>query len=216
MTSNEAATMEGVTVIDHPLMRVKLTQLRDERTGSDEFRRALREIASLMVFEIARDFQTEPRRVRTPLACYEGAQLACPVIVAPILRAGLGMAEGMLNVLSDVSLGHIGMFRNEETLRPESYYFKLPAHLPHAEALVVDPMLATGRSATAAIEKIKAHGARRVRFACVVACPEGLVQLRSAHPDVPIYTAAIDEGLNERGYIVPGLGDAGDRYFGTC
>lgn len=207
--------MEGVTVIDHPLIRVKLTKIRDAATSSEDFRRELRELTTLMTFEVARDFETEPTVVQTPLAECEGSVLARPVIVAPILRAGLSFADGMVNVLSDVSVGHIGMFRNEETLRPESYYFKLPSHLASAEVLVVDPMLATGWSATAAISQLKASGARRLRFVCLVSCPEGLRQVRGEHPDVPVFTAAIDSGLNERGYIVPGLGDAGDRYFGT-
>jgi len=210
-----AEKFEGVTVVDHPLIRVKLTKIRDAKTDSEEFRRELRELATLMAFEVARDFQTQPVRVQTPLAECEGCVLARPVIVAPILRAGLAFVDGMLNVLSDVSVGHIGMFRNDETLRPESYYFKLPSHLSTAEVLVVDPMLATGWSATAAITKLKESGAKYLRFVCLVSCPEGLAQLRGTHPDVKIFTAAIDTGLNERAYIVPGLGDAGDRYFGT-
>ena len=208
---------DGVTVIEHPLIRVKLTKIRDERTSSEDFRRELRELATLMTFEVARDFQTSPLRIRTPLAEYDGAQLARPVIIAPILRAGLSFVDGMLDVLSsqDVSVGHIGLFRDEKTLRPQSYYFKLPSHLAEAEVLVVDPMLATGWSATAAISQLKEKGAKYLRFVCLVSCPEGLRQVRSAHPDVPVFTAAIDAGLNERAYIVPGLGDAGDRYFGT-
>lgn len=212
---NTASTLPGVTVVDHPLVLVKLAEMRDETTASTLFRDRLREIASLMVFEVARDFSTDPTVVRTPLAECPGHRLRRPVIVVPVLRAGLGMADGMLAALADVSLGHIGMFRNEETLRPESYYFKLPAHLAEAEVLVVDPMLATGWSATAAIAQLKKHGARRIRFVCLVSCPEGLRQLHDAHPDVRIFTAVVDERLNEKGYILPGLGDAGDRYFGT-
>ena len=168
-----------------------------------------------MTFEVARDFETVGRTIETPLAPYAGASLARPVIIAPILRAGLGFVDGMLQVLSDASVGHIGMYRNETTHRPESYYFKLPSHLGSAEVLVVDPMLATGWSATGAITKLKEEGAKHLRYVCLVSCPQGLRQLRSAHPDVPIYTAAIDPELNENAYIVPGLGDAGDRYFGT-
>jgi len=205
----------GVTVVEHPLILVKLSAMRDAKTESREFRRKLGEVATLMVTEVARNLETIPRPVQTPLAPFEGRRLARPIILAPILRAGLGMAEGMQHVLSDVSIGHIGMFRNEETLRPESYYFKLPAHLAQAEVIVVDPMLATGWSACAAIAELKKHGATRIRFACIVSCPEGIAQLRGAHPDVHIFTASIDDGLNEKGYIVPGLGDAGDRYFGT-
>jgi len=175
----------------------------------------LRELATLMTFEVARDLQTVDRVVETPLAPYTGAALARPVIIAPILRAGLSFVDGMLQVLSNASVGHIGMYRNEETHRPESYYFKLPSHLGAADVLVVDPMLATGWSATGAITQLKESGARHLRYVCLVSCPAGLKQLREAHPDVPIFTAAIDPELNANAYIVPGLGDAGDRYFGT-
>ena len=205
----------GVTVIEHPLIRVKLTRLRDERTEPEEFRARLAEIATLLVFEATRDLPTRPHHIRTPLEKYEGAALVRPIIVAPILRAGLGMVEGMLHVLSDVSVGHIGMKRDEHTHRPVSYYFNLPPHLPHADVIVVDPMLATGHSASAAIAKLKEAGAQRIRLICVVSCPEGLQQVCGAHPDVPVFTAAVDPILNEKAYIVPGLGDAGDRYFGT-
>ncbi|HEX8313188.1 MAG TPA: uracil phosphoribosyltransferase [Chthoniobacteraceae bacterium] len=206
----------GVTVIDHPLVRVKLTQLRDARTGSEDFRARVGEIATLLVFEATRDLETRVCPVQTPLAAYEGRGLTRPIIVAPILRAGLGMVEGMLRLLPAVSVGHIGIFRNEETRRPESYYFNMPAQLPQANVLVVDPMLATGWSATAAITQLKEQGATSIRFICLVSCPPGLEQLRSAHPDVQIYTAEIDPELDSRAYIVPGLGDAGDRYFGTA
>jgi uracil phosphoribosyltransferase len=207
--------MEGVTLIDHPLIRVKLTIVRDRTTPSDVFRREVRELATLMTFEVARTFQTVERTVQTPLAAHHGEDLARPVIIAPILRAGLSFVDGMLQVLSNASVGHIGMYRNEVTHRPESYYFKLPAHLGAAEVLVVDPMLATGWSATGAITQLKESGAKHIRYVCLVSCPTGLMQLREAHPDVPIFTAAIDPELNENAYIVPGLGDAGDRYFGT-
>lgn len=206
---------DGTVVVDHPLVQAKLAQIRDVRTEPKDFRRKLRELSLLMAFEIARDLETVAVRVRTPLEECEGVRLARPVILAPILRAGLGMAEGMLSVFPDVSIGHIGMFRNEETLRPENYYFKSPAHLPDADVILMDPMLATGWSATAAVEKLKLHGAKRIRFACIVACPEGIAQLRGSHPDVPVFAAVVDRGLNEKGYILPGLGDAGDRYFGT-
>lgn len=205
----------GITIVDHPLIRVKVARMRDQKTGAEEFRRLLREISALLVFEVTRDFETKATQVQTPLALCPGSVLARPVIIAPILRAGLGMVDGLLHAIPEASVGHIGMFRNEETLRPESYYFNLPAHLPEAEVIVVDPMLATGWSATAAITKIKEAGAQRIRFLCLLSCREGLDQLRGAHPDVPIFTAVVDAGLNERGYILPGLGDAGDRYFGT-
>jgi uracil phosphoribosyltransferase len=213
--SSSNSNWPGVTVVDHPLVRVKLTQLRDATTSSRDFRARLAEVATLMVFEVARDLATKLRTIETPLAPYEGAALASPVIVAPILRAGLGMVEGMLRLLPDVSVAHIGMFRNEETRRPESYYFKAPPHLAEADVLLVDPMLATGWSATAAISQLKERGAKSIRFVCLVSCPDGIEQVRTAHPDVPIFTAAVDSHLDERAYIVPGLGDAGDRYFGT-
>jgi uracil phosphoribosyltransferase len=205
----------GVTVVDHPLVQVKLTQLRDVRTGSAEFRLRLNELSTLMVFEATRSLATRPETVQTPLAACEGCALARPVVVAPILRAGLGLIEGMLDLLPDVSVAHIGMFRNEETRRPETYYFRAPAHLAEADVLLVDPMLATGFSATGAVAQLKEAGAVSIRFVCLVTCPEGIAQLRGAHPDVAIFTAAIDPGLDARAYIVPGVGDAGDRYFGT-
>ena len=210
-----APSPDGVTVIDHPLVQVKLTHLRDARTGSADFRARLNELSTLMVFEATRDLATRPAPIQTPLAPHEGCALARPVIVAPILRAGLGLVEGMLALLPDVSVAHIGMFRNEVTRRPESYYFKAPAHLADADVILVDPMLATGWSATGAVAQLKEAGAKSVRFVCIVTCAEGLAQLRGAHPDVRIFTAAIDPVLNDRAYIVPGLGDAGDRYFGT-
>ena len=205
----------GVTVVDHPLVRVKLTRLRDETTAPGEFRARLAELSTLLIWEATRDLPTRPEKIRTPLADHEGSVLARPIIIAPILRAGLGMVEGMLHVLADVSVGHIGMKRDEHTHRPTSYYFNLPAHLPEAEVIVVDPMLATGHSSSAAISQLKQAGATRIRFVCCVCCPEGLSQVCGEHPDVRVYTAAIDAGLNEKAYIVPGLGDAGDRYFGT-
>jgi uracil phosphoribosyltransferase len=210
-----ATSFPGVTVIDHPLIRVKVTQLRDAATGSADFRVRLNELATLMVFEATRDLATRPVRVRTPLAETDGAVLVRPIVVAPILRAGLGLVEGMLDLLPDVSVAHIGMFRNEETRRPESYYFKAPAHLPDADVILVDPMLATGWSATAAVTQLKEAGATSVRFVCLVSCHAGVRQLSGAHPDVRIFTSALDPDLNDRAYIVPGLGDAGDRYFGT-
>lgn len=207
---------DGVTVIDHPLVQVKLTQLRDVETGSREFRARLNELSTLMVFEATRDLATRPALIRTPLAPHEGRELARPVVVAPILRAGLGLVEGMLRLLPHVSVAHIGMFRNEQTHRPESYYFKAPAHLAEADVILVDPMLATGGSATGAVAQLKSAGAQSVRFVCIVSCAEGLAQLRGTHPDVRVFTAAVDPELNDRAYIVPGLGDAGDRYFGTA
>jgi uracil phosphoribosyltransferase len=211
----DSSDQAPVVVIEHPLVQVKLTELRDAQTSSNDFRARVSELAMLMVFEATRDLQTRPQMVRTPLADHQGSALVRPIIVAPILRAGLGMLEGMLQLLPDVSVAHIGMFRDETTHRPTTYYFKAPAHVADADVIVVDPMLATGWSATGAIAQLKKSGARSIRFVCLVSCRAGLEQLRGAHPDAPIYTAAIDPVLNERAYIVPGLGDAGDRYFGT-
>lgn len=206
---------DHVTLIDHPLVRVKLTEMRDAATPTHVFRERLAEVATLMLSEVTRDLPMQPRTVRTPLAEHAGAALARPLIIAPILRAGLGVVEGMLHLLPEAGVAHIGMFRNEQTLRPETYYFKAPSHLAEADVIVVDPMLATGWSATAALTMLKERGARWLRYVCLVSCPQGIEQLRAAHPDVPVFTAAVDSHLNEKGYIVPGLGDAGDRYFGT-
>lgn len=211
----ELSSHARVTLIAHPLVQVKLTQLRDAKTGATEFRARVCELAMLMVFEATRDLAVRPAVIDTPLASHEGHALVRPLVLAPILRAGLGMLEGMLQILPDASVAHIGMFRDETTHRPSSYYFKAPAQLAAADVIVVDPMLATGWSATSAISQLKAHGATAIRFVCLVSCPPGLEQLRAAHPDVTIYTAAIDPLLNEHAYIVPGLGDAGDRYFAT-
>jgi len=206
---------EKVVLVDHPLVRAKLTRIRDKETSHEEFRRGISELAALLAFEATRTIETVPAAVQTPLAPFAGAALARPVILVPILRAGLGMVDGMFRVMPEASVGHIGLFRDETTHRPQNYYFNLPAHLSSADVIVLDPMLATGWSATAAIGQLKAKGASRIRFVCLVSCPEGLAQVCGAHPDVPVFTAAIDERLDERAYIVPGLGDAGDRYFGT-
>lgn len=168
-----------------------------------------------MAFEVTRGLGTLPSVVQTPLARHEGAVLDRPVVLAPILRAGLGMVEGMLQVVPDASVAHIGLARCEETHLPRSYYFKAPLHLGEAEVIVTDPMLATGGSAAAAIAQLKSGGAKLIRYMCIVCCPPGIARLRAEHPDVPIFTAAVDPELDSRAYIVPGLGDAGDRYFGT-
>lgn len=210
-----ASLPTGVILVDHPLVRVKLTQLRNAQTSSAEFRHRLTELATLMAFEVTRNLGTLPHPVQTPLAPFEGAVLDRPVVLAPILRAGLGMVEGMLQVVSDASVAHIGLARCEETHLPRSYYFKAPTNLAEADVIVTDPMLATGGSAVAAIDQLKAGGAQTIRYMCIVCCPQGIERLRTAHPDVTIFTAAIDPELDHRAYIVPGLGDAGDRYFGT-
>lgn len=202
-------------VIRHPLVHVRLTTLRDRETTSLQFRNALRELASLMVFEATRHFETRSISIRTPLATTEGYLLASPLVVVPILRAGLGMADAIQQLLPEAAIGHIGMFRDETTLSPTSYYYKQPAFLGEAKVLLVDPMLATGHSAAAAISKLKESGAKNITFICLVCCPEGLAVLAQHHSDVPVYTASVDECLNDSGYILPGLGDSGDRYFGT-
>ncbi len=202
-------------VVNHPLIRVKLAVLRDEETPSPEFRRLMTEISALMAFEVTRDVETVTTEVRSPLSECSGERLQRPFSLVPILRAGLGMLEGFSKVLPDADVGHIGMYRNEKTLRPESYFFKMPADVCESELILLDPMLATGWSASEAIADLKRAGVTRIRFASVVSCPEGIAVLLGNHPDVRVFTAAIDEGLNGRGYIVPGLGDAGDRYYGT-
>lgn len=204
-----------VRVADHPLIRVKLSILRAADTPSHQFRAALRDIASFLFHEATRDLAVDRIEVQTPLAACDGYRLARPIILIPILRAGTGLLDGILDVLPEASVGHIGLFRDELTHLPRHYYCKMPAHLPEAEVILLDPMLATGRSAAAAVSEVKKMGARHIRFLCLVSCPTGLTELHTQHPDVPIFTATIDPILNENAYIVPGLGDAGDRYFGT-
>ena len=206
---------KNVTVVEHPLARVKLARLRDERTPPREFRRNAQELAVLLAFAATRDLATAAEKIRTPLTECEGAKLVRPIIVVPILRAGLGMSEAILPYLGDATVGHIGMRRDETTHLPTSYYFNAPAQLAEADVLVVDPMLATGHSAADSVTKLKAEGAKRIRFICFLCAPEGIAHLTAEHPDVAIFTSAVDERLNDRAYIVPGLGDAGDRYFGT-
>ena len=205
----------GIHVIDHPLIRTGLSILRDKTSPPDLFRRHLQEMAILLFAEASRDWGTRTIELETPLAPCTGAVLAKPVVLVPILRAGLGMLDGIMCVTPDASIGHIGLYRDAETLRPVSYYDRLPVNVIEAEVLLLDPMLATGHSACEAASILKAQGARSIRFLCVLACPPGVEQFQSEHPDVPIFTAAIDPELNSSGYIVPGLGDAGDRYFGT-
>ena len=205
----------NLTVMEHPLLAVKLAALRDRATPTAEFRQHLQDVSGLLLVEASRGWATAARNVETPLAIAQGATLAKPAMLVQILRAGLGMVDGMLHLLRDASVGHLGLYRDEKTLRPVSYYRRLPRNIAEAEVLLLDPMLATGYSACEAVAVLKSHGARAIQFVCVVACPEGVAQLQSAHPDVPIVTATVDAGLNEVGYIVPGLGDAGDRYFGT-
>lgn len=203
-----------ITVCDHPLIKVKLTQLRDEKTGSTNFRRIINEVGALMTYEVMRDIPLNKVKVKTPLEVCDGYEEAKTIVVVPILRAGLGFMEGVLMTVPQAHVGHIGMSRNEETLQPEEYYYKMPKD-KDAYYLIVDPMLATGGSAVAAIDNLKKRGIKDIRFMCLVAAPVGIDVVNKAHPDVKLYTCAIDRGLNEKGYILPGLGDAGDRIFGT-
>jgi uracil phosphoribosyltransferase len=205
----------AVHVSAHPLVATKLSVLRAKTTAPDEFRRNVQEIAMLLFADASRRFTTKPIEVDTPLSACAGAALSRSICAVPILRAGLGMLDGVLRLVPDANVGHIGLYRDEETLRPVSYFSRLPTNLAHSETLLLDPMLATGNSACEAVSILKAQGADRIQFLCIVACEVGIQQLQSQHADVPIITAAIDPQLDARGYIVPGLGDAGDRYFGT-
>jgi uracil phosphoribosyltransferase len=205
----------NVTLIDHPVIQTKLSELRDVSADHRKFRELLNEIASLMVYEVTRGWPTQPKPVRTPMEQTTGTELARRVTLVPILRAGLGMAEGVLRLLPDARLGHLGVYRDEKTLEPVPYYQKLPPDIAETEVLLIDPMLATGGSGSAAVSFLKKAGVKNMRFVCLVAAPEGIANLHRQHPEVPLYCAAIDRQLNDKGYILPGLGDAGDRIFGT-
>ena len=203
-------------ILDHPLVQHKVSLLRNKATGTKEFKELVSELATLLCYEATRDLPLEEVEIETPIAVahtkvLSGSKLA----LVPILRAGLGMVDGMLTLLPAAKVGHIGLYRNEETLEPVEYYCKLPSDIAERDVIVLDPMLATGGSARDAITQIKKRGARSIKFIGIIAAPEGLKALHEAHPDVDIYVAALDEKLNEKGYIVPGLGDAGDRIFGT-
>lgn len=199
----------------HPLVATKLAIIRAKTTAPEAFRRNVQEITMLLFAEVSLGWSVAKTEIETPLQTCEGAVLLRPIVIVPILRAGLGMVDGILRIAPEASVGHIGLYRDEETLRPVKYYSRIPANVNDAETLLVDPMLATGHSACEAVSMLKAAGAERIQFMCIVACPQGIGQLQAAHPDVPILAAAADEKLDARGYIVPGLGDAGDRYFGT-
>jgi uracil phosphoribosyltransferase len=207
--------MLNVQVIDHPVIQTKLGELRDVSTDTRTFRLLLDEIAMLMTYEVTRDWPTVKKQVTTPLEEMQGEVLARPVTLIPVLRAGLGMADGVKRILSDARMGHLGVSRNEKTLQPDSYYAKLPPDVKETEVLLIDPMLATGGSAVYAIDFLKAQGVSSMKFMCLVAAPEGIRVLHAKHPEVPIYCCSIDRQLNDKGYILPGLGDAGDRLFGT-
>ena len=207
---------KNLCVVDHPLVKHKLTFLRSEQTTTDSFRRLVKEISQMLAYEVTRDLPTENIQIRTPIA-----EIASPVIsgkkqcIVSILRAGNGMLDGMLELLPAARVGHIGLYRDPSTLEPVEYYFKVPEDISERMVIVVDPMLATGNSACAAVHRLKEYGVTSLKLVCLLAAPEGVATMATEHPDVMITTAALDERLNEHGYIVPGLGDAGDRIFGT-
>ena len=207
---------ENVTILDHPLIQHKISMLRDERTGTNEFRKLVEEIATLMGFEALRDLPLEDVEVKTPIeTCMTPMIAGKKLAVVPILRAGLGMVNGILTLVPSAKVGHIGLCRNEETHEPEEYYCKLPHPIDQRTIVVVDPMLATGGSAVAAVDFIKARGGKNIKFMCIIAAPEGIDRLMEAHPDIHLFVGHLDRCLNENAYIMPGLGDAGDRIFGT-
>ena len=212
----EGSAMDGVTVISHPLVQHKLTIMRKKETSTASFRRLLREISTLLCYEVTRDLELTTERIETPLEEIDAPILEGKKLVfASILRAGNGLLDGMLDLVPAARVAHIGIYRDHETLKPVEYYFKAPENLDARLIIVVDPMLATGNSSIAAIDKLKERGAKNMRFLCLLAAPEGIENFRKAHPDVPVFTASIDSHLNDKGYIMPGLGDAGDRMYGT-
>ena len=205
----------SVHIIDHPLVQHKLSLMRDKQTSTNKFRELLKEISMLMGYEVTRDFPLMYEEIETPLQPMSAPKIAGKkVVIAPILRAGLGMVDGLLSLIPSARVGHIGMYRDEETCKPVFYYYKMPAHKDRL-VIVTDPMLATGGSACDAIDRLKKDGFKHIRLMCLVASPQGVKAVRDNHPDVDIYLASLDEGLNEKNYILPGLGDAGDRIFGT-
>ncbi len=207
--------MKNLTIINHPLVKRDLTILRDEKTPSYVFRSVLRRMAALMAYEVTRDLPMKTVKVKTPLESTTGSIIEHPIALVPILRAGLGLVGGFVEVFPEAKVGHIGLYRDEATLRPVDYYFKVPKDLEESLVLVLDPMLATGGSGAEAVTFLKEKGAHNIRFVSLVAAPEGVKALHKRHPDVMVYSCSLDRGLNRRGYILPGLGDAGDRIFGT-
>lgn len=208
--------MSKVHVLNHPLIQHKLTFIRDVSTGTKEFRELVEEVSMLMAFEITRDLQLQEVTVETPVGPAKGHTLAGKKLgIVPILRAGLGMSDGILSLIPAAKVGHVGLYRDPQTLKPIEYYVKLPSDVAEREFIVIDPMLATGGSAVEALNSLKKRGAKNMKLMCLVAAPEGVEVVQEAHPEVEIYLGALDEKLNEKGYIVPGLGDAGDRLFGT-
>jgi uracil phosphoribosyltransferase len=207
--------MEGLIVVQHPVLEDRLAVLRDAATPHGVFRLALHEASAILAIEATRDLPTVERTIETPLESAGARRLEAPIIIVPVLRAGLGMVEGFLRLLADARVGHLGLQRDEDTLEPTGYFERLPPGMGEAYVFLLDPMLATGGSAVAALDRLKANGARRLRLICLVAAPEGVEAVRDVHADVSIWTAALDRQLDEHGYIRPGLGDAGDRVFGT-
>ena len=207
---------ENVFIMEHPLIQHKISMLRDERTGTNEFRQLIEEITVLMGYEALRDLPLEDIEIKTPIeTCHSPMIAGKKLAIVPILRAGLGMVEGMLAMIPAAKVGHIGLYRDPDTLKPVEYYCKLPSDIANREVFVTDPMLATGGSAAAAITLLKQKGAKKIHFMCIIAAPEGVKKMQEEHPDVDIFIGALDDHLNDHGYIVPGLGDAGDRIFGT-
>jgi uracil phosphoribosyltransferase len=208
--------MSNVHLVDHPLVQHKLTLMRRKEASTNSFRRLLNEISMLMAYEVTRDMPMQDIEIETPLETMNAKVIdGKKVVLVSILRAGTGILDGMLSVIPGARVGHIGLYRDPKTLTAVEYYFKMPGEMEERDAIVVDPMLATGNSAVAAVERLKELNPKSIKFVCLLTCPEGVKTMRDAHPDVPIYTAAIDRELNSHGYILPGLGDAGDRIFGT-
>jgi uracil phosphoribosyltransferase len=206
---------ENLFILDHPLIQQKMCYLRDIQTDPQFFRNLLSEVGALMVYEVTRSLPLAEKKVTTPMEETTGYVLANKVTLVPILRAGLAMCDGILNLIPQARVGHLGLYREKQTLKPVEYYCKFPADIDASEVIIIDPMLATGGSAVAAVTYVKKKGAKSIRFVCLVASPEGIALMGKNHPDVPVYTAALDRELNAHGYILPGLGDAGDRIYGT-
>jgi uracil phosphoribosyltransferase len=216
MITIDPAARATLTLIEHPLVQHKLTLMRNKEASTNSFRRLLGELSSLMAYEVCRDMALQDVQIETPLETMTGKQIdGKKLVFVSILRAGNGILDGVLSVVPGARVGHIGLYRDPATLQAVEYYFKMPQHMQERDIVVVDPMLATGNSAVAAVTRLKACKPKSIKFLCLLTCPEGIAALQKAHPDVPIFTAAIDRQLNEHGYILPGLGDAGDRIFGT-
>jgi uracil phosphoribosyltransferase len=205
----------NIHIVSHPIIKDKLASIRDKNTSSRKFKALVNEVAMLMVYEITKDIPLKPIEIQTPVSIAKCEVYAHQLLLVPILRAGIGMVEGILSLIPSAKVGHIGIFRDEESLKPNVYYFKIPKDSKNMDVILIDPMLATGGSVTVAIDKLKESGCKNIKFLCLVSAPEGIKYLQDKHPDIPIFTAVIDEKLNAHGYIVPGLGDAGDRLFGT-